>query len=221
MYDQIPSAKSEVNIFLISSIFLGVMVVVVAIIAIVIFGNERHVQSQLSIASQTYIAQGKATQLKTDQQNALIAGETPFRDYVAPELYGGFDIKFPKDWNAYVIEDDSQLNQVVLYLNPSFVTLSGQNPATNSYAFRAVLINERSTTVIANLVGIAKTNGVTNKSVTVSGIASTWYDGKFDQFHNGVLVLVPVRDKTLELITDTHDYLTEFNQILAQSTIVK
>src|SRR5438045_1055561 len=73
----------------------------------------------------------------------------------------------------------------------------------------------------SNYKDLVKQKKLTQKSVTVSGIGGTWLDGKFDSTHTGVIVLVPVRDKTLEFITDSHDYLNEFNQILSLSTILR
>ncbi len=93
-----------------------------------------------------------------------------------------------------------QRTQFVKEGNPSAIKLDRSLRTTN-YAFGALLINRPEAQIYSDQF--------------------QRLDGNFDSQHNRVMVLVPVRDKTLELITDSHDYLNEFNQILSQSTILR
>lgn len=220
MIKKLHNDLGEVNILLLSTLMLGLSTIIFAVLAVISFGTQQSATSTLNSAKSASYKQGQSDQQKTDQKATLVAGEQPFRDYRAPDFYGNFDLKFPKNWNAYVIEDQSSEVQVNLTLNPDAVKQVASTQV-NKYAFRAKLINKPEANLLAEYTDLLKTKKVTQQPTSVSGIGGVWIDGQLDTHRNGVVVLIPVRDKTLEFITDTHDYLPEFNQILAQSTIVK
>lgn len=221
MFKQLQSDDGEVNLLLISTLLLGLSTVIFGILAIVSFANNQQAQNTVNQAKSQSYKLGQEAQKKTDNKEFALANQLPYREYKAPDLYGNFVIKFPKNWNAYVVEDQSSDTQVNLLLHPAAVKLD-KSLKVNSYAFRALLINRPQAEIYQSQFQTAVKSGkLAQKSTTVSNIGATWIDGKFDGQHNGIIVLVPVRDKTLELITDSHEYISEFTQILAQSTIVR
>ncbi len=221
MFKILRSTRGEVNILLISTLLLGLSTLIFGILAIYAYTNNQQTQKATDVLKAASYKQGQAAQRDADNKEYATANALPYRQYKAPDLYGNFVISFPKNWNAYVIEDQTALTQVNLLLHPVAVKLD-RSIRTNLYAFRALLINQKQSTLYDTYYKNAvKAGRLTEKSVTVSGIGATWLDGKFDAEHNGIIVLVPVRDKTLEFITDSHDFVDEFNQILKQSTIVR
>ncbi len=221
MFKELKNDEGEINLLLLSTLLLGLSTVVFGILAIVVFANAKSSQANISQTKAVVYKQAQAAQKILDDKAALVANESPFRDYKAPDFYGNFVIKFPKNWNAYVTEDQSSETQVNLLLHPNAVKLD-KSLKVDNYAFRALLINRPEAQIFTDhFQSGVKSGKLVQKSTTVSGIGATWLDGKFDSTHNGIIVLVPVRDKTLEFITDTHDYIPEFDQILSQSTILK
>jgi hypothetical protein len=214
--------EGEVNILLISTIVFGIIALGFSITSVLAITDAQHSRSTLDSQKKTAYSSGQNDQKAQDAKDQLAANESPFRSYVASELFGNFEIKFPKNWNAYVVEDLSSTTQVNLTLQPDLVRLNGGQGKANNYAFRALLIKTDSTTLNKTFADRIKNKKLTTKNVTVSGITATQYIGALDDTHNGIMTVVPVRDKSLELITDsTTDYLGEYNQILSQAVIVK
>jgi hypothetical protein len=213
--------EGETNILLVSTIIFGLVALVFSITSIFSVLDSQNSKHILNSAKQTSYKAGQDAQHQQDIKDQQAAAESPFRSYKAGKDFGNFEIKFPKNWNATVTENVAATNQVNLVLHPEIVKALGDpSQPGNNYAFRALLIKQGSDSLQKTLDDRVKAKKMTSKSVTVSGIAAKWYEGAWDDRHTGVMVLVPVRDKTIELITDySKDYINEFNTILAQAVI--
>jgi hypothetical protein len=210
----------EVNILLISTIIFGLVAFAFSVTSIFAVLSAQDATAKLKSAQAAAVKVGAAEQKEQDIHDAQVAAEAPFRSYRAPNEFGNFEIKFPKNWNAYVTEELAATNQVVLTLHPEFVRVQGGGSAVNNFAFRALLVRQNKPVAAQSFESRVKSGKMTSKPVTVAGIASTQYTGAYDEKHTGIVTLIPVRDKTVEFITDsTKDYLTEFNQIVAQAII--
>lgn len=207
-----------VNPLLALAIFLGIGMVLFGAVSIVSFRRASEATVILEKAKSEAFAAGEAKQKKADEERFTEEQKTPFRSYVAPTLFGGFELKFPKVWNLYVIENDSATNQVDLTAHPTLVRFLPK--ADNAYALRALLSKELKDVAYKRYESQVKSGKLKAKTVTVSGIESIRLEGRYDQKHDGVVVLIPVRDKTLILISEDPKYLADFEQVLAQSKII-
>lgn len=216
--DPLNSTGGETNILLISTILFGVVAFVFGVLAIYSVISAQNARTSLNTAKTASYKDGQDAQKQQGSKDALAAAEAPYRSYKAATEFGNFEIKFPKNWSAYVVEDLNATNQVSLSLHPDLIRQAvGKD---NNYAFRALLVKSAMTGLQKTYDDRVKSKKLTTKTVTVSGISGLWYEGQFDDKHNGVIVLVPVRDKTLEFITDySKDYISEFNEILAQAVV--
>jgi len=56
---------------------------------------------------------------------------------------------------------------------------------------------------------------------TTNVVAGTYLNGQInqhDQDQRGAMVVIKVRDKTLQIYTESNDYLNDFNQVLSSLT---
>lgn len=160
---------------------------------------------------------GAQTQKETDDAAAKTLAENPYRSYTAPVTFGDFTIKFPKNWSAWVAENISSSNQVELIASPDFIKVLPDNSV--NYALHVMLVNSTYTNLRQNYDQQVKDKKAKATSVTISGISGTRYEGQYSQTKSGIIVLVPVRDKTMVLSTENTKFSSEFSQILTQSTI--
>lgn len=199
-------------------IVLGVLMLIFAVMAGTLFGTSARAVATLEAAKKKANDKGHSDQKQADEENYKKQNESPFRSYTAPEIYGGFEIKFPKNWNGYVIESPNAQQQINLTVNPDFVKqIVGSD---NVYGLHVILAKLSYDQTLKQHQDDVKQRKLKQNSVTVSGITGTRYEGKFDERHDGSTVVIPVRDKTIIISTDDKKYLPEYNQVLAQAHIV-
>jgi hypothetical protein len=215
-----PVPRGGINFSVILIIFLGIGVLLFGTFAIVEYNAAAKAKADQDQAKAQSYKQGQTDQKATDALLAQKQAESPFRSYKAPDLLGGFEIKFPKNWNAYAVEDDNGSPQLDLLLHPDFVVKVAGGKA-NFYAAHIQLLRQTSVELnkqYTDKIEQGKKGSVSE--VTVSGIKASQYRGKLDNQNDSIAVLVPVRDKTIIIATEDLRYEPELKQILAQANIV-
>jgi hypothetical protein len=196
---------------------LGLGAVIFAIMTAVFYNKATTATTTLNAQKANAAEKAKIQQKKDDDQANTIANESPFRSYFAPVEFGSFEIKFPKNWSGYVDHEPTG-TQVSLLLNPDFVRRS--NGSDELAAGRIMLVTrpfDQYTTTFQNQI---KRGTIKQTAITVSGLKGYDLSGSFQDKKTTREVIVPVRDKVLVFINENFKYATEFNEILAQSTIV-
>ena len=100
---------------------LGLTTVLFAGLFLLYFSQATTAKSTLSQAKKAAADSARSEQKKADIAASELAQEVPFRSYQAPEEFGSFNVKFPKNWSARLAESTSSQIQVNLSINPDFV----------------------------------------------------------------------------------------------------
>lgn len=138
----------------------------------------------------------------------------PLKEYSGPAAFGSVVIMYPKTWGAYVSEKQTGTTPVDAYFNPSFV------PGTDtdaSYALRAQVVEQSYSQVLRqydSLVKNAKVSAQPYIPAKVQTVTGMRLDGEIVPGKQGAMVIVPMRDKTLKLWTESPNYLGDFNNII-------
>lgn len=198
-----------VGLFAVGTIVFGV-VAAVSYNKLVV--AERTKADEVSRASEQAKALGKAEAEAFYKEQI----ETPYRRYTAPDFAGRFAIIFPKSWNVLTKESEAASKQIELIAHPDFIV---ELPGDNTYALRVELTKQSFADRKQDFDNLVKSGKLKSENVTVSGIAAIRLTGKYDNKHDGVLVLVPVRDKTITIATEDRKFLPEFEQILQKAII--
>lgn len=216
-----PSQRGEINLLIVAIAVLGIFVLIFAGLFINSYSKEQKATKNLNAQkAEAYKAgqeAGAITQKETDAAAAKAEAQNPFRAYTSPTAFGEFTIKFPKNWSSSVSENLSANTQVDLIVNPEFIKILPDNSV--NYALRAGLINSTYNTVKSQYDQRVKSKKLKATSAKVSGLDGTRYEGEFKEKKNGIIVLVPVRDKTIFFSTENTKYQPEFETTLTQSTI--
>lgn len=216
-----PSQRGEVNLLLIVTIVLVIFVLIFVGLFVNSYLKEQRATKELNTqkAAAYRLGQqaGAKTQKATDEAAAKAAAQNPYRSYVAPTAYGEFTIKFPKVWSSSVAENLSSTTQVDLIATPDFIKIQPDNKV--NYALRVSLIDSTYASVRQAYDQRVKSKKLKALGVKVSGLDGTRYEGEFKEGKSGIVVLIPVRDKTIVFTTENTKYQAEFEATLAQSTI--
>jgi len=122
-------------------------------------------------------------------------------------------ITYPKTWSAYV-DTSSSAYPLDAYFHPDFV------PAINSkqtYNLRVQVVARPYNTEVARYATYVKQGTVTAAPYNlpkVPSVIGTKMSGAVllnNPTGTGTMVLLPMRDKTLEIWAESNDYLNDFN----------
>ena len=161
-------------------------------------------------------------QAQFDQQS-----KSPNKTFQGPATFGSLSFNYPKTWSTYV--DTSSDNEPInAYFYPDQVPGIQSKAA---YALRVELVSTDYSqllqqdasqisrgTVTARAYVPPKMQGVTNV------VAGTYLSGQInpqDQTQQGNMVIIKVRDKTLQIYSESNQFSSDFNNtVLASLTFV-
>jgi hypothetical protein len=207
---------------------LLIVVLILLLIASLVFGgwafskmqNYKNNSDKISAAAVAAAQKQLTIQLQAqfDQQS-----KSPYKVFQGSPTYGSITFNYPKTWSAYV--DTSNTSEPINgYFYP------GQVPGTQSktaYALRIELLNTDYAQVLQQFSSQITQGQVTAKAYlpaklkNVSNVQpGTYLTGQInnqDQTQNGDMLVIKVRDKTLEIYTESGDFLSDFNNTILAS----
>ena len=185
-------------------------------------------QAQTAINTLTQAKKESGTVARSDQKKAdailqETALESPFRSYQAPDEFGSFNVKFPKNWSARLAESGNGQVQVNLSVNPDFIRYKDE--ITQPVALRVQLIKQNNNAFIAEFADAIKSGTLKKSTIVISGQNGIALTGHFHDTSGSKsdfvrLVAVPVRDKVLVFTCENGLYTTQFDSTISQSKIV-
>ncbi len=169
-----------------------------------------------NVDAKVAVAVDKAVAANTASKEAefLQREKEPLRVYNGPEAYGSLGISYPKTWSAYIDDTGKGTFPLDATLNPKYVP--GINSGT-SVALSAQVANTKYTDVIKLFDAQVKTGKVkitpysTPKAPSIVGIR---VDGEVKLGKQGSMIILPLRDKTIQLWTEAPQYVPDFNTII-------
>ena len=139
----------------------------------------------------------------------------PFLSFSGPEDYGSLSFEYPKTWSVYISKDASSGGNFEAYLHPREVTPVS---AQTINALRVTIENTTFESVSNRYASHLKNGDLKSSTITINGADATRYDGKFNSYFVGSVVIFKIRDKTVTLETDAEIYRDDFNKILETVT---
>lgn len=180
------------------------------------FGERQDYKNNVDkkIAAAVAIAKQQEGTIK-DKQYAE-AAKLPFKTYTGPEQYGSIALQYPKTWSGYVaVGTDGTV--IDGYFNPDIVPSTQDQTAT--FALRMEVVDQSYSEVVESLgdqEGLSIQPYALPKLPNVVGIKAS---GQIEPEKKGVIVVLPVRDKTLKLYTESTNFESDFtNNILPNLT---
>lgn len=160
------------------------------------------------------VAVAAANQTLTNKLNTSFAQQEkyPLQTYTGPEAFGTIKVVYPKTWSGYVAVETGSGSPVVGYFNPGIVPdITNTN---NSYALQVQLLEQTYDTVLQALqgqTGITVTPYALPKVPSVVGVKVT---GDILPNQVGTMIILPTRDQTLEIWTESNAWESDFNNII-------
>lgn len=163
----------------------------------------------------------KAAKAADERQKATEAADAakfaeeakkPLKTYKAPDQFGAIAVAYPKTWSAYVVEGDSSQQPVDDYFHPEAVPDANNND--NTYALRVQVLDRAYDKVVESYASDVTAKRLAASPYTLPKVASvvgTRFDGEVERGKQGSLIVLPIRNMTLKIWTESPSYLADFN----------
>ncbi len=211
---QLIGQRGEASVLLIPVIVLAILFVAAGSFATWAYSGRQDYKNNADAKITAAVnANTKSVQTKDAAQYAE-AAKNPLATYTGPDAYGSVKISYPKTWSAYVDTTNSG-TPLNAYFHAGYVpSIDSQQ----TYNLRVEVSSQSYSSVLASYSGQVKSGKITAAPYsfpTVPSVVGTKLAGAVVQNQtnggSGTLVLVPLRSTTLEVWTESNDYLSDFN----------
>jgi cell division protein FtsB len=211
------SHKTPVGLIIVTVVLL-LSTVLLAVLLVIFYGQAQDYKTNSDLKS----AAAVAAALK-DQETSLKAqfAETekePLREYITPSSAASVKIVYPKTWSLYAIEGKNS-NTVNNYFHPQVINDVGNKD--NLYALRLEVLDRVYSSTIKEYESKAKSGAVKISPYVAQNVpgAETGIrvDGEIMTKINGSMVILPVRDKTIRVWTESNTFVNDFNNFVLKN----
>ena len=143
------------------------------------------------------------------------AEKSPVKTYSGPATFGTVVFNYPRSYSGYVISSSSTPLDGSFY--PGVVP---GNDQTIAFALRVQVTSSDYNTLVKEFDSSIKEGKVTVKpfrAAKVNGTLGVRIDGAIESSKQGSLVLLPLRDKTLKIWTESKEFTGDFDKYVLPS----
>jgi len=201
---------------LIPIIGLGLLSFLLLVTSGVLFVQLDKAKSEREDYAKQVMAENE-TQVKAKLQAEFDEKEKdPFKDFETDAVLGDIKFRYPKTWSVSMNQDAASDPQIDAYFNPNVIRTDAED--TRSYALRVQLVGDSYSEVVDDLSSDIEDGLITTKAVTFNGIEGIRVDGQLDEVDRGAKVILPLRDKTVMIWTESRDFLDDFEKVMTSFT---
>jgi len=200
------------NLLIVPLVIMTILFIGAALWAATVYskGQDYKNNSDKKVAAAVDVAKKDTA---TAKDNEFVEKEKqPLRTYQSPSTSGNVVIMYPKTWSAYVTENSAQGSSPVDgYFHPSFVP--GLQSGT-AFALRVQVVAQPYEQAIKTYDAKLRTGKVKItpfRAAKVPSVLGSRVDGEMDTNKQGSAVILPMRDKTLIVLTQAPAFEDDFN----------
>lgn len=141
--------------------------------------------------------------------------KNPLKTYKAPSQYGGVSVQYPKTWSGYVIEDGTRSQSVDGYFHQDVVPDVGSRSST--FGLRVQVVDQaydKAVKAYDSKVNSGQLAAAPYEFPKVPGVIGMRFDGQVENDKQGSMIIVPMRNLTLRVWTESPNFLSDFNNII-------
>lgn len=158
-------------------------------------------------------------QLSTQKDKEFAEQEkNPLKTYTGPEAYGTLKIQYPKTWSAYVAEQDNGSTPIDGYFQPNVVP--DVTDQTQSFALRVQVVQQSYDSILQNYNSDVQAKTVSAKPFAlpnVPKVVGVRLEGAIQPQKQGSMIVLPLRNQTLEVWTEASVYKSDFDNIILKN----
>lgn len=201
--------EGAINLLLASLIFTIVLLVSVAGFAAWAFTSRQDYKnnSDQKAAAAADVAKKNAEAAKDNEY--LEKEKYPLKSFVGPDDLGKISLLYPKTWSGYI---STQGNNAFIF--DQDVVSANSNAL---HALKVTVDDTQYNDVISQYDGQVEQGALTATAYSLPKLPSVVgvkFDGEVQTGQTGSLVVLPLRDKTIQIACQIPDRLKDFNKII-------
>lgn len=160
------------------------------------------------------VTAAQAQQQATDGKQYAEEAKNPLKKFVGPSDFGSVTASYPKTWSGYVVTNGGS-NPLDAYFQPDVVP--SVNDQDNVFALRVQIIQQNYDQVVQQYSSLVQQKVATLSPYSlpkVPSIVGTKVDGTIATNQQGSVVILPLRNVTLKVFTQSQLYVSDFNNII-------
>lgn len=204
---------------------LSVLLLLALIFGFWAFGGRQDYKNKSDVKVANAVAAVKTAEDASQKQLYNEELKKPYKTYSGSATFGTISFNYPLTYSAYVDSSNSS-SPIEGYFHPGIVP--GIQSGT-AFALRVELVAAAYSQVVGQLSALSQKGGLSASAYIPAKMKSvknvqpgTLFVGAIstDQqgaAQNGAELVIPVRDKTLQIYTQSNDYIGDFNNIVLPS----
>lgn len=175
--------------------------------------NKSNLDAKIDAASEVAVKEAEeAKEVEFAERD-----KDPFRSYTGPATYGSLSFGYPKTWSVYLEEKESG-TILDFYGHPFVIRGLGSD---NSFAMRAQIVSSDFDNEADKFQKKAEKGTVAISAFRLEQVPSALgirVTGEIEKDKQGIAVLLPIRDKTIKLWTESTEYTSDFDKVIQTTT---
>ena len=211
-YDQ----RGAISLLSIFSTLITILFIVAVILSVVYYQGEKKYKNDSNQLIATAVASAVQSQQTTDKNVFAKESLQPLQPFIGPEAYGTVTVYYPKTYSAYIVVNSGNSIPVNGFFEPGFVP-DTTNQA-NAFALRLQVDAESYDQELLQYASPAKEGLVTITAYSlpkVPSVVGVKITGKIlTNVQNGIMIILPLRNTTLQVWTEAPQYESNFNTLI-------
>ena len=176
---------------------------------------KNNVDEKVAVA----VSEAVKTTEETKEKEFLERSKSPYKKYKSPATFGAIEITYPKTWSASVDEHGGSV-LVNGYFHPDYVP--GPKSGT-AFALRVEVLEQPYDKVLGTYDSEAKKGSIKvspYKADRVPSVLGARLDGEIEKGLKGSAVILPLRDKTIRISTQSYEsFGNDFDKTILSNLI--
>jgi hypothetical protein len=195
-------------------------ILVILLIAALVFGvwsfkGRQDYKNNVDIKVAAAVTVAKQLESTAKDTQFAEAQKSPLKTYTGPQTYGSIVFQYPKSWSGYVDDTGNNSNALIdAYFSPNLVP---SLTSTNSTFSLRVQVSSQSYSQYVQSLSRSNSSAPAISAYAlpkVPGQIGIQLSGTLPDGKQGTMVVLPLRDKTLLIWTDSTQFLSDFNNYI-------
>lgn len=199
-----------INILLLPLIVVILLLIGAAIFAFWAYGGRQDYKNNVDQKVAVAVSAARKAEDTKNAADYAEAAKNPLTTYTGPADYGLLKVSYPKTWSAYIGQSGGGDVVIDGYFYPGYVPdITG----STSYALRVQIINQSYSQTLQNYTQSAQLGSVKVAPYSLPklpSIVGSQVSGALSQTKNGTMIILPLRDKTVEVWTEASQFQNDF-----------
>ncbi len=213
---QISRQSGAINLLIIPLVLVTLLLFGIAAIAYTSYNEAADYKD--NVAQKVEVEVDKARIEISAEKDKIFAEKEkfPYDRYDGPAPFGALRILYPKTWSAYISEPRNTGGRPIDgFFSPGHVPNTAD--AISTFALRVIVEQRTYDAALKEFQGKVKDGKVTTRpyqSPNVPNVVGTRIDGEIVAKKQGAMIIMPMRDKTMRMWTESKDFVPDFDNII-------